>query len=244
MKNSLSVIIPAYNEEENLEDSIKSVLRIVPEFCNDFEIVIINDGSKDETGKIANRLAKNKKIKVIHNSKNKGMGYSYWRGVSIAKYNYIMIVWGDYAHTDSSLKKILSYMRKYEVVIPFYTNMDSRTVQRRIISAIFSRIVNLITGLSIRYYNGSTLYMESYLKKIPRHSQGFGYQAEILAYTIKQGAKYIEVGVERRNIPDGPTAAFAVKNVSDVMASLLWLFKEFRILPLKRLIIGTLKYVS
>ena len=38
MKNSLSVIIPAYNEEENLEDSIKSVLRIVPEFCNDFEI--------------------------------------------------------------------------------------------------------------------------------------------------------------------------------------------------------------
>lgn len=234
MKNKLSVIVPAYNEEENLEDSIKSILRIAPEYCYDFEIVIINDGSKDTTGNIANRLAKNKKIKVIHNIRNKGMGYSYWRGVSRAKYDYIMLIWGDYAHTDASLKKILSYMGKYEVVIPFYTNMGSRALQRRIISAIFNRAVNLITGLSIRYYNGSTLYAASYLKKIPRHSNGFGYQAEVLAYTIKQGVKYIEVGVERRNILDGATAAFAIKNISDVMASLFWLLKEFRILPLKK----------
>ncbi len=244
MKNNLSVIVPAFNEEENLENSVKSILRIVPEFCNDFEIIIINDGSKDETYKIANRLAGNKKIKVIHNSKNKGMGYSYWRGVGKAKYDYIMLVWGDYAHTDASIKKILSYINKYDVVIPYYTNTESRTIQRRIISTIFNRVVNFITGLSIRYYNGSTLYATSFIKKIPRHSHGFGYQAEILAYTIKQGAKYVEVGVERRNIPDGVTAAFAIKNISDVMNSLLWLLKEFRLLPLKRMIIGTLKYVS
>lgn len=227
---TLSVIIPAFNEEKNLEDSVKSVLGIAPKYTSSLEILIVNDGSKDKTAQIAENLSKkDKRIKVLHNKKNMGMGYSYWKGVENAKYKYTILVWGDYAHTDQSLKKILSYIGKCDVVIPNYTNMNTRTWKRRTLSKLFTNIINLITGLSIKYYNGSTLYSSHFFKKFPRKSAGFGYQAEVLAYVLKLGAKYIQVDVKRRNLPDGTTAAFRLKNILSVLSSLAWIFYQYRI---------------
>lgn len=228
---TLSVIVPAYNEEENLSASVKSILRIAPKYIKKLEIIIINDGSLDKTGRIAQNLAKSdQRIKVFHNKKNCGMGYTYWRGVENARYDNTMLVWGDYAHTDESLRKILNFLGKYDVVIPNYTNMNTRTWQRRMVSKTFTFLVNLITGHSIKYYNGSTLYATSYLKRFPRKSTGFGYQAEVLAFVLKNGASFLQVDVKRRNLPDGTTVAFRIKNILSVLVSLWWIFYQYRII--------------
>lgn len=233
MKNNrnLSVIIPAFNEEKNISDTVKSIIKILPKYSQNYEIIIINDGSNDSTGEIAEKLKKdNQRIKVLHNTSNKGMGYTYWRGVDHAKYNFMMLIWGDNAHSDQSLHQILKRLGKVDVVIPNYTNLETRTAQRRYLSKTFTAVINFITGLSIKYYNGSTLYRTDLVKNVPRRSTGFGYQAEVLAYVLKNGATFVQVDTLRRNVPDGPTAAFKIKNIINVFKSLLWLVWKLRIL--------------
>ncbi len=224
MKASLSVIIPAYNEQKNIEGTIKSVLGVVPKYCDDYEIIVVNDSSGDNTGKIIERLAsKNKKIKPVHNKKNLGFGGSYWRGVKKAKFEYCMMVWGDNAHTPQSLHKILSHLGKFDVVIPYYTNMHTRTRKRRLISSIFTKVVNILSGFPIKYYNGTTLYKTKLIKNFKRKSVGFGFQAEALTYLLSQKATYCQVGVLRRPLPDEKTKAFKIKNIINVGKSILWL---------------------
>ena len=73
-KPTLSVVVPAYNEEENLSKAVENLLSAVKNKCGDYEILIFNDCSKDKTGVIADKLAsKNKKIKAIHNERNRGL---------------------------------------------------------------------------------------------------------------------------------------------------------------------------
>lgn len=232
MDKSLSVIVPAYNEEKNLENTIKSLLKIIPDYCKKYEIIIINDGSLDQTFQIAkSHSKKNKHIKVLDNKVNMGMGISYWKGVKTAVNEYVILVWGDCAHTDSSLRKILRLLGKYDVVIPNYTNMETRTFKRRSLSKIFTYLINFITALDVKYYNGTTLYLKKYVDNMPRRSVGFGYQAELLAHAIKSGAVYTQVDVLRKSAPDGVTAAFKLRNILNVFGSIYWLFWKFRIEP-------------
>ena len=82
MNVKLSVVIPAYNEEQNLEMAINNALKAVNTSENDYEIIILNAFSSDKTGEIADRLAlKNRKIKVIDRKKWYGLGANYMEGV-------------------------------------------------------------------------------------------------------------------------------------------------------------------
>lgn len=225
--------MPAYNEEKNLAGTLKSLLKVTPDYCKKYEIIVVNDGSVDNTLKIAQSYAEdNKNIKVLDNKINLGMGISYWKGVKAAKNDYVILVWGDCAHTDSSLRKILTGLGKYDAVIPNYTNMETRTFKRRSLSKIFTYVINLITSLDVKYYNGTTLYLKKYVSDMPRKSVGFGYQAELLAHVIKSGASYTQVDVLRKNAPDGVTAAFRFSNIMNVFKSICWLTWKFRIIPL------------
>lgn len=224
MRKRLSVIIPAYNEEKNIEATVKSVLRIIPKYCTDYEIIAINDSSKDDTGKIIDKLAsKNKKIKPIHNKRNVGFGGSYWRGVKAAKFEYCIMVWGENGHTDQSVHKILSLIGKFDVVIPYYTNMNTRSLTRRLISIAFTKLANILSGYSIKYYNGTTLYKTRDVKNFRRRSAGFGFQAEVLSHVLGLGSSYAQVGVLRNPKTDESTTAFKVKNIINVGKSILWL---------------------
>src|SRR3989344_8785130 len=103
IKNSLSVVVPAHNEEDNLGLVIKDLISTIPKYTKNFEVIVVDDGSTDKTGKIADRWAKkNNKVRVLHNQPNRGFGFSYWRGVNNIKKEYSMMVWGDNAHTKDS----------------------------------------------------------------------------------------------------------------------------------------------
>lgn len=75
MKDSISIIIPAYNEEYSLADAVRVVVSVVSKEVSDYEVIIINDGSTDATGHIANRIQKkNNHVMVVHHPSNQGFG--------------------------------------------------------------------------------------------------------------------------------------------------------------------------
>lgn len=78
---SLSVFFPCYNEEENVERTTLSAIRACERLVDDYEIIIVNDGSKDRTGAIADRLAaEHINVRAVHNDPNLGYGGALQRG--------------------------------------------------------------------------------------------------------------------------------------------------------------------
>jgi glycosyltransferase involved in cell wall biosynthesis len=81
----LSVFVPAYNEEGNVERRVDAFRRVLPQVTDDYEIIIVNDGSMDKTREIAERLVKeNPKVRVVQHEKNQGYGVAVRSGIKMA----------------------------------------------------------------------------------------------------------------------------------------------------------------
>src|ERR1700681_1163681 len=91
LTKSISIIIPALNEETVVEGVVRDISQQVAASFTDYEIILIDDGSNDKTGEIMDRLATElPNVRAIHNPGNIGLGSSYQRGLAAARYDYLM----------------------------------------------------------------------------------------------------------------------------------------------------------
>lgn len=108
MVKSLSVVIPAYNEEANLENCIHQVHTVLLDLKLDYEMIVVDDGSKDQTGEIADKLAKKyKHLIVVHNKPNRGYGGSLKAGFKVATKDYIAFVPADNQFDFSQVQSLI-----------------------------------------------------------------------------------------------------------------------------------------
>lgn len=222
LKKRLSVVVPAYNEEKNIENVVLRLKKVAPVYCEDYEIIIVNDKSRDNTGKIIDNLAKkDKKVKPFHNKVNLGFGGSYLKGLKMASFEYVMLVVGDNTNPVYSLRKIISQIGKADMIVPYYVNFGkTKTWFRYILSISFTHLINILTGLSFRYYNGISLHRTDLVRSIPNISTGFGFSAEIVVYLAKKNASCIEVGIINEDEKANASTAFKPKNIIKVARSL------------------------
>ena len=235
-KPTISIIVPVYNEAENLKPTIDNILQAVDDLFSDFEILIIDcvgkDGKDDGTRQIAKELAaSNPHIKHIQNT-YVSLGYKYWQGVSLAKFKYITFFPGDNETAPETIKEILRATGKADVIISYIANMEVRPLKRRIISRLYTFLINMMFGLNLRYFNGPSVYRVELLRALPsrvKENYGFSYNAEILARLIKAGHKYIEVSMYLQPRTYGRAKALSAESFKDVIARILKLFWEIRI---------------
>ena len=115
MKEKVSFTIIAYNEEKNIANCINSIL--AQEGLKNYEIVVVNDGSKDNTSKIVRSLSNlNKNINFIDLKKNKGRGFARYTAVKNAKGDYVAFVDADIILPKHWLKSCLKYLKDYDAV--------------------------------------------------------------------------------------------------------------------------------
>lgn len=121
MKNTLlSIVIPAYNEEKTLEELVNRVLKV--KFPNDIdtEIIVVNDGSKDSTGKIAKALEKkHKNIKAFDNAKNSGKSQTVRNGILKTKGDIVVIQDADFEYDPNELVDLLNLMRTNDLEVVY-----------------------------------------------------------------------------------------------------------------------------
>lgn len=225
---SLSVIIPAYNEEKKLSQTLNEVLSALEGILKDYEILIVDDASTDRTGVIADNLSKKiPRVKAFHNKKNGGLGYSFKRGLREAQNEYVIFFPGDNSFPKESIKKILHEMGKADIIIPYHTNLSTRPLSRQIISYAFTFLINTLFGLRLRYYNSTVLYKRSVLASIPIDTDSFAFQAEALVKLLRMGYTYKEVGIsikEEKERKKRSSSAFKLDNITGVFTALarLW----------------------
>ena len=110
MKNKISIIIPIYNEQSIVIDTIKRIKKVVP----DIEIIAINDGSSDNTYKILKSI---NNIKIINHPYNLGYGTSLKDGIKMATGNFIVITDADSTYPIEDIPKLVKYSDSYDMVV-------------------------------------------------------------------------------------------------------------------------------
>ncbi len=197
---NISVIIPAYNEEANIEDTISlSLVALRPLFDN-FEILIIDDASSDQTGEIANELAsKHPEINVIHNPTNKGQGESLRIGFKQARYELVIHNAMDYPFDLINLEKMLPLILDADIVIAARKQRSGYSTYRKLASITNLTLLKLLFGLNISDYNFVQLYRKNVLDNIPieTHSTAF-LTPEILIRAHDLGYRIKEIKIDYR----------------------------------------------
>ena len=133
-KRSITVMVPAYNEEKNLAKTVGKYDTVVKSLFDDYEFIIFDDCSSDRTGEIADELAKkNKNMRVVHNKQNMGMGYNYREGIKLSQKGYYIYFNGKGEVLSSSAREILSHIGEADIIISYIGNPEARSLYRRII---------------------------------------------------------------------------------------------------------------
>jgi len=225
--NSLSIIVPCYNEEGNVEATLRDIEDAIKGVIEDYEIIIINDSSRDRTKDVIDAYAQGRsRICVVHHERNFGLGASYYHGVDLATKQYVMSVFGDNEITRESLRYLFGRVGDSPILIPYLTNHCIRPKSRQLLSWGFLFLVNLLTRRQIRYYNGPAIHLRENLLKLPTRNAGFAYMAEILTYLLDQGNAYLEVPYEMRTRFYGSSSALRFKNCLSVGATLFTILRR------------------
>lgn len=229
---SLSVLVPALNEAEHLHATVAGLVRVLGPAVMNFEVVIVDDGSTDDTAVVAERLAaSDPRVRMLRNERNMGLGYSYLRGVREATRSHFVYVPGDNSWPEASIAEILRHLGRADVITSYATNPEVRVGYRRFISSLYTRLLNLLFGFSMRYYNGLTIYPREFLLARPATTWGFGFQAQTLLNALDSGLSVVEVGARIDESAGSNSRALTVRNVLSVLKTVCVTYWMLRLAP-------------
>jgi len=225
----LSVIIPAYNEQERLENTLESMIRYLEGKKYSYEIIIVNDGSTDGTGEIAQKYSQiRKNIRILTNDTKKGKGYSVKRGMLDGDGKYLLFSDSDMSTPIEEEEKLIGWLGQgYDIAIGSRSMKESRIIvhqawHREMMGKIFNKFVRLITvrGL-IDTQCGFKVFRRECAKKLfgMQKLDGFAFDVEILFLAKKHDYKIKEVPVQWRNSPH--TKVNALRDPLNMMIELV-----------------------
>src|SRR5215217_3000559 len=228
---SLSVFVPAFNEVDNLAPTVETIMRALSVSVEDYEVIVVDDGSTDGTAQVAEALAaRYPDVRVIHNPRNMGIGYGWMRAVEAASKGSFIFVPGDNTWPYRSLLELFGNLGKADVVTSFTTNPGIRSPLRRALSSVYTTSLNLLFGLKMQYYHGLTIYPTELLRVHPITTYGFASMAEALLRSIHEGRSFIEVACAIEERAAGRSKALTARNLSDIASTIGRLFLELRLL--------------
>jgi len=224
---SLSVIVPAYGEAGNIAGTLENITTALSSLPIEAEVIVIDDGSTDGTDEVVRaNLHRFPAVRLLVNERNMGFGWTYRRGVAAATRDRIVMVHGDNAWGAETLRQLFSHVGDADVIVGYTRDMwSSRTWVRAAISKLFTRLVNLITGRRLHYYNGLQIHNAAVLKGLTIQSSGYGFQAEVLVKSLRRAQTFIEVPMDLMERERGDSHAFRLKNAIDVLRTLTLLFE-------------------
>lgn len=231
--NKFSIIIPAYNEEQSIRQTITSLTDFlqIKYQKDDYEIIIINDASTDKTKEILEGISD---IKIIHHSRNMGYGASLKDGIKQAQYEWIVITDGDGTYPIQSIPDLLSFAGQFDMAVGQRTgqNTDSRFLQKpakyvlRCLSQYLTetKIPDLNSGLRVFRKKDSLKFWNFYPK-------GFSFTTTItLAYlTNNLSIKYVPINYYKRSGKSSIKPIRDFKSFFNLILNMILFFRPMKI---------------
>lgn len=190
---NLTIIIPCFNEALDLEHTIKTNINDAKKYLKNFEIIIVNDGSTDDTLRIAKRLDKKyPNIRIITHKKNLGLGAAIQSGVKISKYPLITYLPGDGQVYVRDIIVGLQRTKEADLVLTYRKNRSDYTLYRKFLSFCLTILMRILFGLKYRDYNWVHIYKKIIFSKFEIKSNGVFFLGEIVIKAHREHLKILE----------------------------------------------------
>ena len=192
-KRSITIVIPTFNEEENIEWVTKNTLKNLPKYFADFEIIIVDDGSTDKTSSISDKLSNsNKTVKVIHQS-NGGYSSAMLTGISAATKNYVAYMPADGQFLVEDMRHCFEIIYKNDLVLGYRGSRPDYTVKRIIFSYGYLLLLLFLFGIRWIDVGWVSIWKTKEVQKLKLEGAGGVFiLTEIVVKFMKKGLKIDE----------------------------------------------------
>lgn len=148
-KQSISIVIPAFNEEENISWVVRDTLKNLPKYFKDFEVIVVDDGSSDKTGQLINKMARgNKSIRVIH-QENGGYSKAMLAGIKAANKDYVAYLPADGQFLIHDMRHSFEQIGKADLILGYRGGRPDYTLKRMFMSYCY--LMLLVILFDIKY---------------------------------------------------------------------------------------------
>ncbi len=206
---SLSVVIPAFNEEPNVAAAIQRVSAVLQTLDLDYEIIVVNDGSRDRTGEVAKSLiGQVPHLKVVEHFPNRGYGGALKAGFAAATKEWIAFIPSDNQFDFGEIQQLLAQADHADIVAGYRANRQDPLI-RKFNGLGWNSVVRVLFGYLVRDIDcGFKLFRREVLNHVTLQSNGAMIDTEFLAGAKLRGYKVVEVPVTHLpRVAGNPTGA-------------------------------------
>ncbi len=196
--HSISVVLPAYNEEQVIANTVFEVLHVLNAWRMDFEILVVNDGSTDQTGEIVEALALtgvSSRVRLITHATNEGYGASLVSGFAAATKELVFFMDSDGQFDIQDLQKFFPLIDTYDAVIGYRIDRQDSWM-RKLNAWGWKQLIDWVLGVHVRDVDCAfKLLHTEFLHRHPLETRGAMINAELLYRLTRAGCTYKEIGV-------------------------------------------------
>jgi glycosyltransferase involved in cell wall biosynthesis len=227
--SGLTVFLPSHNEEGNVERVVRSFCASLPEVANQYEVIVVDDGSRDRTGQIADRLAaENPHVKVVHHQVNRGYGGAVISGIRAASQPYVLLCDGDGQFDPADVKRLAARIGDHDVVVGHRTHRAD-SMMRSLNGKAWTTLVRILFGFGITDIDcGFKLFRRDILDGIELHSKGALISTELMARVVGRGARVCQVEVNHLPRMTGEQSGANFKVIARAFRELFKLYGELK----------------
>jgi hypothetical protein len=227
--SGVSVFLPCHNEDGNIERVAAGLEAELPRIAERYEIVVVDDGSRDRTGEIADRLAAaNPHLKVVHHPVNRGYGAAVSSGIRACTQPWVVLCDGDGQFAAGDIARLVAKVPEYDVVVGHRAHRAD-PLMRRINGKAWTVLMRLLLGIRVRDIDcGLKLFRRDLLDGIDMQAKGARISAELMAQLAGRGAKICEVDVGHLPRLAGEQSGASLKVIARAFRELFLLYGRLR----------------
>lgn len=226
---SLSIFFPCYNEADNVGLMIEQAVKVGEDYGIDYEVIVVDDGSRDESEEIVRRwAAKNPRVRLVKHEKNLGYGAALRTGLKSATKDLVFLTDGDNQFHLSDIEKLFAKIDSCDVVVGYRQNRRDKSY-RRMNGFLWTQFSRMIFGLRVRDIDCAfKLFRRKCLDGLDLRSDYLLIHAEILARLKKKGARIEEIGVTHYPRTAGVATATKLGSMLKSVRELICLYWQIR----------------
>jgi glycosyltransferase involved in cell wall biosynthesis len=229
VEGRISLVLPAHNEEPNIRTVVNEAKEVLPSAFTDYEVIVVNDGSKDRTLEIAEAMAgEDSHVRVVNHPVNRGYGAALTSGFNAATGDYIMFMDSDRQFDINDIHNLTPFVEEYDIVAGYRIKRNDPA--HRLLNAwIFGMAVRVMFAINIKDIDCAfKVFHADVLRGINLESPGALINTEILAKAKVQGRTITQVGVNHYPRLEGEQSGASLKVVVRAFREIIRLWWRMR----------------